>query len=59
MQPSELIAILALVVALVGPVTTWRIARDRNDHESRQAAEARTQQRREALYVDLMDYAAA
>jgi hypothetical protein len=54
--PSEWIAVLALLVALVGPLAAVLVARNRNAHEARLAHDARTQARREALYVDLVDY---
>jgi hypothetical protein len=53
----DAIAILALLVALVGPLVTWLVARGRNTLDLRMAREARAQQRREALYVDLLEYA--
>lgn len=57
MDTRDAIAVLALLVALVMPVTTWFVARSRNDHEAHMAREARTHQRLEALYVDVMEYA--
>jgi hypothetical protein len=55
-QPSDVIAILALVVALVGPITTWRIAKTQFSHEAELARRARNQARLETLYVDLLEY---
>lgn len=56
-EPQDIIAILALLVALVTPATTWLVARDRNAHEASLAREAREQTRRESLYTDVLVYA--
>lgn len=57
LSTDQLIAILALLVAIVSPGATWLVAKGRNDHEAKQAAIARNQDRRETLYVDVLLYA--
>jgi hypothetical protein len=56
-DPRDVIAILALLVALITPVTTYAVARGRNRHEAQMADEARTHQRLETVYVDVIEYA--